>query len=488
MLVMATHRPIIFVHGYSDKGASWKKWEDILAGRLGIATADLRTVTYVSLNNEINIKDIAEGFDRALSVQGGLKAGREFDAIVHSTGMQVVRSWVRADPRRIVRLKRLIAFAPATFGSPLAKQGRSWLGAIFKSNKQPGPDFLNAGNVVLDNLEPASVFTWELAEDDILAGETRYDAGPDTPYVFVFCGTGTYQGVRELVDKPGTDGTVRRAGCGMSARKIEVDLTDQALMVRRKNPARAQSNAVSEADRIILSQWLYADIPVHLVGKPDGSDGVNHATILSDPPLELQDLVVSAFQQTENPSTAMVGYATWLKDADAAGRIQAMTQKFQQFIIHAVDERGDSVTDYNLQLFRVDETGAEERLTAFTAEVDVYDGDKSYRSFHVDITALLSGAGRNSPGLRVRLMADSGTDYVGYLGYGFEKLTDGPAIDGRAWDACLTFKGESLRKFDFFHPYTTTLIRLYIERQVLPSDRTLPPMLVKWDPPLIISI
>jgi pimeloyl-ACP methyl ester carboxylesterase len=172
---MATHRPIIFVHGYSDKGASWKNWRDILANRLGVAEADLRTVTYVSLNNEINIKDIAEGFDRALSVQGGLREGQEFDAIVHSTGMQVVRSWVKADPSRIVRLKRLIAFAPATFGSPLAKQGRSWLGAIFKSNKQPGPDFLNAGNIVLDNLEPASVFTWEFAEDDILAGETRYD-------------------------------------------------------------------------------------------------------------------------------------------------------------------------------------------------------------------------------------------------------------------------------------------------------------------------
>jgi hypothetical protein len=78
---MATHRPIIFVHGYSDKGASWKNWRDILASRLGVAEADLRTVTYVSLNNEINIKDIAEGFDRALSVQGGLREGQEFDAI-----------------------------------------------------------------------------------------------------------------------------------------------------------------------------------------------------------------------------------------------------------------------------------------------------------------------------------------------------------------------------------------------------------------------
>ena len=151
---MPTHRPIIFVHGYSDKGASWKRWEDILAGRLGLATADLRTVTYVSLNNEINIKDIAEGFDRALSVQGGLKTGRSLcDRPFHGNAGGTLVGKGRPKTH-IRRLKRLIAFAPATFGSPLAKQGRSWLGAIFKSSKQPGPDFLNAGNVVLDNREP----------------------------------------------------------------------------------------------------------------------------------------------------------------------------------------------------------------------------------------------------------------------------------------------------------------------------------------------
>ena len=86
----ATHNPIVFVHGYSDKGASWQTWRDILARRLGLTADDLRTVTYVSLNNEVTIKDIAEGFDRALTVQGGLREGQAFDAIVHSTGMQVV--------------------------------------------------------------------------------------------------------------------------------------------------------------------------------------------------------------------------------------------------------------------------------------------------------------------------------------------------------------------------------------------------------------
>jgi hypothetical protein len=112
--------------------------------------------------------------------------------MVHSTGMLVVRSWLAADPLRGKRLKRLIALAPATFGSPLAKLGRSWLGSVFKGSKQLGPDFLEAGDRILDNLELASSFTWRLAEEDVFTAPPRYDGGPETPYVFVFCGTGTY--------------------------------------------------------------------------------------------------------------------------------------------------------------------------------------------------------------------------------------------------------------------------------------------------------
>ena len=184
--------PLVFVHGYSDKGASWAPWREILRPRLGLNDADIRTCTYVSLNNEVTVKDLAEAFDRALATQGGLDPEEPFDAMVHSTGMLVVRSWLAADPLRGKRLKRLIALAPATFGSPLAKQGRSWLGSVFKGNKQLGPDFLEAGDRILDNLELASSFTWRLAEEDVFTTPPRYDSGPDTPYVFVFCGTGTY--------------------------------------------------------------------------------------------------------------------------------------------------------------------------------------------------------------------------------------------------------------------------------------------------------
>ena len=43
----AKPNPVVFVHGYSDKGASWAVWREILRRRLGVNDADMRTCTYV---------------------------------------------------------------------------------------------------------------------------------------------------------------------------------------------------------------------------------------------------------------------------------------------------------------------------------------------------------------------------------------------------------------------------------------------------------
>jgi len=474
------HNPIVFVHGYSDSGVSWKPWREILRQRLGIDDAQMRTCSYVSLDNGISIKDIAEGFDRALGAQGGLDPGQPFDAIVHSTGMLVARAWLAADPSRTKRLKRMIALAPATFGSPLAKPGRSWLGALFKGNKQLGPDFLEAGDQILLELELASEFVWRLAVDDILAAPPRYGAGADTPYVFVFCGTGTYSGLHGIVDKPGTDGTVRRSGCGMNVRAIQLDMTEAGSLARRQSPQLAAVTELTPSERVIADNWLNVAIPVHLVGDPLQPDQVNHATILSNPLAELVDLVVDALTMTDPASAPdgnpAAGYATWLAQADAPGRFKKLKEQYQQFIIHAVDERGDPITDYNLQLFRND--GTEARIDEFDADVDVYSGDASYRCFHVDIAKLLPEPGRPAPGLTIRIVASSGTPYVAYLGYGYEEQTE-PG----SWDASLHFDAAMLGAVQFFSPYTTTLIRLYLERQVLPTDPKQLATLLTWDAP-----
>ena len=174
------------------------------------------------------------------------------------------------------------------------------------------------------------------------------------------------------------------------------------------------------------------------------------------------------------PSDADAGYRAWLEKADAEGRFKRLTEQYQQFIIHAVDERGDPITDYNLQLFRGD--GAEAQIAEFDAEVDVYSSDASYRCFHVDVADLVPQQGRPSPGLTIRIIASSGTPYVGYIGHGYEEQ-----IEPGSWDASLHFDGAALDQIAFFRPYTTTLIRLYLERQVLPPDRTIPCSLLTWD-------
>jgi hypothetical protein len=100
--------------------------------------------------------------------------------------MLVIRQWLSTYPVRRGRLKRLIALAPATFGSPLAHQGRGVLGALFKGDKQVGPDFLEVGDLVLDGLELGSRFTWHLTHQDLLCEEPQYGMHETSPYVFIF--------------------------------------------------------------------------------------------------------------------------------------------------------------------------------------------------------------------------------------------------------------------------------------------------------------
>ena len=205
-------RPIVLVHGYSDNAPSLKNWASVLAGD----DRDLQPIelgNYVSLSNEISIKDIAEGFDRALR-DSKVKPDEAFDAIVHSTGMLVVREWLAgtigtiAKPelaqQRQARLKHLIGLAPATFGSPMAHKGRSWLGAVFKGGKEPGPDFMEAGTRILAGLELGSAYTWDLAHRDFLTETPIYGRSSSTPYAFIFVGLDDYGWLKRAVTEPGT--------------------------------------------------------------------------------------------------------------------------------------------------------------------------------------------------------------------------------------------------------------------------------------------
>src|ERR1035437_8053453 len=282
----ATPNRTLLIHGYSASGLEFENWKNALV-KSDIDVATIEVGNYISLNNEITIKDLGEAFDRALRLTKWSAGSKDdswtFDAIVHSTGMLIVRQWLTSDPfeaedprSRVRRLKHLVGLAPATFGSPQGKKGRSWLGALVKGNRDLGPDFMNAGDMVLDGLELGSKYTWDLATKDMTCTTPFYDKGSNTPYVAVFIGNIPYTGIAAFASAPGTDGTVRWAGCALNTRKVSLDF--------RRHPQLDPSDATK---RCAISEWSTprAGAPITAVaGKTPG-------TILADPAPQVVQMV-----------------------------------------------------------------------------------------------------------------------------------------------------------------------------------------------------
>lgn len=473
-------RPIVLIHGYSAEGLDFEPLCKKLTSDEKNQAIELNVGNYVSLNNEITIKDIAEGFDRALRQHPKLKSGEEFDAIVHSTGMLVLRSWLTnygaavGHNERLRRLKHLIGLAPATWGSPQAHKGRTWIGALVKGNREPGPDFLNAGDAVLDGLELGSRFTWDLAHLDLLGQSPYYDAGSDTPYVCIFIGNRSYSGIASVANDPGTDGTVRWAGCGLNTRKISIDLT--------RTPIGEDGKAVT---RVSITPWAgRVDIPMIPV------EGKNHATLISDPDDDMVQRIVDFLNVADQDS-----YKHWVDGAkghgeraleqmrinpgkDAAGiggdlkalfghLIQVGDQPmegWQQFVVHVRDERGDPVTDYLIDVLHKSEDGKDwVPFTEMYTDVHAYGADPSFRCFHIRLPE-----GFSKPGvpLQIRVSASTGTKLMAYQGYGSND-------DQKTMSATtkpVLIEVNNLGDASLFYAFTTTLVEVIVNREPSPLD------------------
>lgn len=438
--------PIILIHGYSATYEAFTVWKQKLQEK-GYDVLDIHILNYVSLTNEITIKDIAEGFDQALSNQINLEPEQEFDAIVHSTGMLVIRAWLTAySKKRRNRLKHLIGLAPATFGSPIAHKGRSFIGAMFKGNRKIGHDFLEAGNLILDALELGSKFTWDLTHKDLFGSEVFYGLNSDTPYVFTFCGTQGYEGLAGLVNEPGTDGTVRWAGFGLNTRKICIDLTKQGT---------------PDQPRIQFAEWNNLGIAPPVLVR-----NLNHSSILDNPSDELVEIVDQALHfSPDNDIKAWYAKATSTLTPSGIGL-------WQQFIVRAIDERGDAITDYYVYLSK-DKEGSQP-IENFGVEVHTYSGDKSLRCFHVNLDKILDPNDLHRPtnleNLTMRVIASSGSELVEYLGISKEPSEED--TDKYKWDAEIDIS-ELLQKskIKFFYPYTTTFIELRLNREPCPDQK-----------------
>jgi hypothetical protein len=464
-------RPLLLIHGYSATGLDFTNLYWALVDRQ-IDVELLNVGNYISLNNEITIEDISEGLERAISLTK-LQNEQEFDAIVHSTGMLVVRAWLAhqqiapGQNQRLKRLKHLIGVAPATWGSPQAHKGRTWLGALVKGDKVPGPDFLNAGDLVLDGLELGSKFTWDLAHADLLGPVPYFGTGPDTPYVTVFIGNTPYTGLKSVANDPGTDGTVRWSGCGLNTRKITLDLT--------QTPTDSQGQP---RQRVTMSPWASdsrLNVPILAVNDR------NHASLVDDPDPGMVDRI-AAFLTIDNIDK----YNTWLNEAQGwaqPARSEMLRSKghlfdlwnttdldgWQQFLVRARDAHGDPVTDYMIEVFERGPGGPGDWQKAEEISVDVhaYGTDPSYRCLHVQLP---KGITTNPKPMQIRFQASTGTDVIAYQGYGSDgvrremlRADDDPVII----DITEALKDKNAT---LFHAFTTTLVEVVLNRVPYPFN------------------
>jgi hypothetical protein len=475
-------RPLLLIHGYSADGLDFKPLAAALAEELKLQPIEINIGNYVSLNNEITIKDIAEGLDRAFSHQPALKDAPEFDAIVHSTGILVIRSWLTnygvtlASNKRLAQLKHLIGVAPATWGSPQAHKGRTWLGALVKGDKTPGPDFMNAGDKVLDGLELGSSFTWYLSSVDLVGEAPYYGKGGNTPYVAVFIGNQPYEGLSSVANDPGTDGTVRWAGCGLNTRKITIDLTKMPL----------GPDGVPTTSRTTMTPWAGDRLNIPIIAV----EGRNHATLISNPEPGMVKLIaeyLSVAKETDHDDwlTRAQAYGEPAKQKmlenpgkGAAGVVGAAKTFFghllhlgeepmdgwQQFVVHARDERGDPVSDYMIQVLRED-GGKWVDFEEMYTDVHAYAADQSFRCFHI---RLPKGICDGQVPLRIRIQASTGTELMAYQGYGSDDVKQDMGATAQPVEIDLGPLGDANESL--FHPFTTTMVEIVLNRLPTPLN------------------
>jgi hypothetical protein len=250
----------------------------------------------------------------------------------------VIRHWIHQHYRRNgdriqdCPVKRVVMLAPANFGSPLAHRGKSFLGSLFKGRWKIG-DLLEVGRNLLDGLELASPYQWELAHRDLLIEEPYFNR--DQIQLTILTGVQDYSGLRGWVNKPGTDGTIVIAGASLDTVKLRLDFS------KEKEAADAYTPFEWEVTGTV------ADFGFGVL------EGLDHGSIVSEVDSRAQsavsELVVRALK-TRNAA----GFGKLCdeleeitrKTYDATGK-----DKYQQFILHAVDEYGVSIPDFTVEFF-----------------------------------------------------------------------------------------------------------------------------------------
>jgi hypothetical protein len=443
---------LLILHGYSDGATSFTGLRDFFETN-GYARDDVFLLNYASMDDQSQFSDFADKLDEDYEKQF---AGERIDVACHSTGALVVRLWLdlhftrqraagKAKPRSPIR--HLLMFAPANFGSDLAEMGQSFLGkfrsTFFNSNRKSG-DFLESGKFVLQGLEPASPFQWELSSRD-LHGDSFFnpELGDDNVcFAFVFAAGKAYGGLQARViknrKKPGTDGTVRICGTSLNTRKCVVDFCN-----REVNP-------------IWIEERKFESMAFAIFG------GFNHGSIV-----ELSDEFEKgpgawALKALAVDSSAK--YRTYAEECDEFTQRNYEGDPYQQFFFNVRDDVGLPVRDFYIDFYAQHPDGSvHEKLTlefdkTFEVEFHRHSAEASCRVLLLNL-ALLRGYLKKLKAAKVRLV--------------FDVYAISPIKEVRYLPAFAIVFDEASKEDEpaFLYANTTTLVQIILNR--VASDQIL---------------
>lgn len=339
---------VLIVHGWSDCSGSFKGVKQFLKGRLG-KVSSIYFGDYASREDSLTFSDVTDGLNDEMIRRGFIgrdgKALVELNVVVHSTGGLVIRDWIaryygEGSGRKITDcpVKRLVMLAPANFGSPLAHRGKSFLGQLFKGRWKLG-DFLEVGRNLLEGLELGSPYQWKLAHRDLLVEKPYFNAEQIQATVLV--GVEDYTGLRGWVNKPGTDGTVVIAGTSLDTMKLKLDFSKERgeEVGEGYTPFEwEETNPPEEFGFGVLMGLDHGSIVDQAGEKTEVGELLARALTTSGA-AEFKALVAELQAVTKATYEKV---ATGTKDRPAR-------RPFQQFIVHAVDEYGESIPDFTME-------------------------------------------------------------------------------------------------------------------------------------------
>jgi pimeloyl-ACP methyl ester carboxylesterase len=363
--------PIVILHGWSDTSESFTPLADWLKAH-DFNVVPIYLGDYLSMNDEVTLQDLGFAFQRALKAKGIAQTPHSFDVIVHSTGGLVVREYLRqvcrGEPQK-TPVEHLLMLAPANFGSPLAKLGKSVLGRILKG--WDWDHFGETGKAILEGLELASPYSFQLALDDLFDPRNAiFD--PANTRVTVMVGTGSYDNYRKALHENGSDGTVRVSTANLNANLLRVNFADPNAPEHTFVQDNCPRLAFAVLDR-------------------------NHSTIY-DPALKTQAADWARLVQRAL-TVPVSGYSAHVADCAAvtsktfvAGGSNEKYHQYQHIVFYVHDQFGRSVDDYMVEFYQEEGDRPDRVFTKIHGEilekVTTYSGNSAYRSFLFDITDL----------------------------------------------------------------------------------------------------